>query len=612
MTGHVHRKPRFSAALRLAILLMIATALAVCASATPVLAATSDEAPEAEFTGAVGYGFSVAMSADGRTAVVGQLGTTYGSVQDHDFVEVGGEVHVFTFDGSSWSEQATLRASDQSYDVLFGNAVSISADGNTVIVGDPGFCAYEHVCEHTAYVFTRTGTTWTQQAEFHGGSGFGGSVALSADGNTALVGAGLSGWYGLSFGPEGNAPPTVFGRTGATWTRETTLRASGTPPMFDNFGHALALSAEGKTALVGDPDANDGAGAAYVFTGSGSSWTQQAELSDADLPGSENLGDAVALSADGSTALVGAPYGSSGGTAYLYRDDGSSWTQEAQLGPVEAEGHSSGGWFGITVALNRDGSVALVGAPLFEEDLGAAFAFGETEGGWLPDTEFTAPDETPFDYFGDAVSVDEAGNTVLIGRYDPGGYFYAVPPFSTHRHIGSEGPAPAGTGGSGLALGTLPGGGAGESGLAVGTLPGGNAVALQVGSETFSRKAFRAAPHGGSASAASARFGTEVTYTLNEAGPVRFTVLRARPGRALPSDRCAKPTQANHRGARCTRYVPIPGSFELSGNAGYNHLRFTGRLNARKLPPGRYELVASPETGTSSSRSAAAPFEIIG
>jgi FG-GAP repeat len=595
---------RRGAAVRLAVSLVLAAALAASASAASALAATTDNAPEAEFTGAVGYGFSAAISADGRTAVIGQLGTSTGSVQEHDYTESGGSVHVFTFDGSTWSEQATIRASDRSYDNLFGNAVALSSDGNTLIVGDPGACAYEHVCEPAAYVFTRTGTTWTQQAEFHGGSGFGGSVALSADGNTALVGAGLSGYYGLSYGPEGNAPPTVFVRTDTTWAQEATLHASGTPAMFDNLGHSLALSADGEAALVGDPDANDGAGAAYVFTGSGSNWAEAAELSVPDLPDSSDLGDAVALSADASTALVGAPYGSSGGTAYLYRDGGGGWTQEAQLGPLEAEpGHSPWFLFGITVALNHDGSVALVGSPFFDEDLGAAFAFGEQESGWLPEAEFMAPDETPFDYFGDAVSVDEAGSTVLIGRDDPGGYFYAMPAMSTHPHVRSvgqvstRGEVSTASAGNGPGLGTLAGG----DGL----------VALQVGSETLSRKVFRAAPRGGSTST-STRFGAEVTYSLNEAGALRFTVLRASPGRALASGRCGKPTRANRRRARCTRYASVPGSFELSGSAGYNHFRFTGRLDGRKLPPGRYDLVASPETGASSSRSAAAPFRIIG
>ncbi len=609
--GHVRRRRSCGAASRLALSLVIAGALTASAPAGSAAAATSDDSPEAEFTGAVGYGFSDAISADGHTAIIGQLGTSHGSIAEHDYTEVGGSVHVFTFDGSSWSEQATLTASDQSYDLLFGNAVAISADGNTVIVGDPGECAFEHVCEHTAYVFTRTGATWTQQAELHGGSGFGGSVALSADGNTAAVGAGLSGWYGLSYGPEGNAPPTVFGRSGITWTQEATLSANGTPSLFDNLGHSLALSADGKTALVGDPDANDGAGAAYVFTGSGSSWSQQAELSAAELPGSPNLGDAVALSADGGTALVGAPYGTGGGTAHLYRDNGSSWTQEAQLGPVEAEGHSPGGWFGITVALNRDGSVALVGAPLFEGDLGAAFAFGEAENGWLPETEFTAPNPTPFDYFGDAVSLDEAGDTVVIGREDPGGYFYAVPAMSTHRHVASEEGPPTDTAGNGLGVATPAGGSAG-SGPGLDGSPRGVVVKLEVGRETLSRRAFRAALHGGSTSASTTRVGTEVSYILNQAGSVGFTVLRAGPGRALASGRCAKPTPANQRGARCTRYASVPGSFRLSGNAGENHFRFTGRLDGRMLPPGPYELVARPQTGGSASRSAAAPFQIVG
>ncbi len=91
----------------------------------------ADETPQAEFTGAVGYGISTAISTDGHTAVVGQLGDTTST-------DVPGVAHVFTFDGTSWTQQAELNARDPSYDSLFGNAVAISADGNTVIVGDPG------------------------------------------------------------------------------------------------------------------------------------------------------------------------------------------------------------------------------------------------------------------------------------------------------------------------------------------------------------------------------------------------------------------------------------------------------------------------------------------
>jgi FG-GAP repeat len=605
---------RCSLALLVTTVLLVTVGTGVLAS--PTSAAEPSEAPQAEFTGAVGYGFAVAMSADGRTAVVGQLGTAHGSVQQHDWTEVGGLVHVFTFDGSSWSEQATLRASDQSYDLLFGNSVAISADGNTVIVGDPGECAYEHICEHTAYVFTRLGTTWTQQAEFHGGSGFGGSVALSGDGNTALVGAGLSGWYGLSYGPEGNAPPTIFGRAGTTWTQEATLSTGAAPTMFDNFGHALALSADGKTALVGDPDANDGAGAAYVFTGSGSSWTQQTELSATALPDSSDLGDAVALSADGSTALIGAPYGSSGGTAYLYRDGGSSWTQEAQLAPVEAEGRSSGGWFGITVALNRNGSIALVGAPLAEEDFGAVYAFAGEDSNWGQLGEFVLANATPYDYFGDAVALNGEGNVALIGRYDPGVDFFRVPAPSPRIPTGTKPPgttssnAPTPTSTSTNA--TTPSSSLTSNGTPASASPGVVADLAQLGGERIAPAAFRAAPHGASVIAATSRYGADVTYTLNMATTVRFTVVKVETGRAASSSgRCVRPTQANRGAHACTRLVPLPGSFTRAGNAGSDHFRFTGRLDGNKLAAGAYRLIATPTTGGQAGLTASTAFRII-
>ncbi len=283
-----------------------------------------DETPQAEFTGALGYGIAVAMSTDGSTAVVGQFGSSqFGAPPP-------GVAHILTFDGSGWTQQAELTASDPSYDTLFGNAVAVSTEGNTVIVGDPGECGYGlENCQHgAAYVFTRSGATWTQQAELRGGPGFGGAVALSSDGNTALVGAGLTGYYGVFHALGGNAPPTIFSRSGTTWTQEAALSASNAPGPFDNFGHAVALSADGSTALIGDPTENEEAGTADVFTGSGSTWTQQAELTGSDVQKGWEFGTSVALSADGHTAIVGAP-APDAGSAYVFGDSDSSWTQQA-------------------------------------------------------------------------------------------------------------------------------------------------------------------------------------------------------------------------------------------------------------------------------------------
>ena len=426
---------RCSLALLVTTMLLFAGGAGVLASPTSAAEPSeASEAPQAEFTGAVGYGFAVAMSADGSTAVVGQLGNS-------TFTDVPGVAHVYTVAGSNWTQQAELTANDPSYDMLFGNAVAVSADGNTVIIGDPGECGYGlDNCEHgAAYVFVRDGSTWTQQAELHGGPGFGGAVALSGDGNKALVGAGLSGTYGFSYAPGGNAPPTLFGRSGTTWTQMATLSASEPPGPFDNFGHSVALSSDGHTALIGDPTQNEEAGAAYVFTGSGPTWTQQAELTGSDEMQRWNFGASVALSASGQAAIVGAP-APGAGSAYVFADSGSTWTQQSELTPDDAEVKSFDGWFGDAVALDSEGNVALVGAPWAEEDFGAVYAFASEESSWGQLGEFVLANATPYDYFGDAVALNGEGNVALIGRYDPGVDFFRVPAPSPRIPTGTKPP----------------------------------------------------------------------------------------------------------------------------------------------------------------------------
>jgi hypothetical protein len=122
---------------------------------------------------------------------------------------------------------------------------------------------------------------------------------------------------------------------------------------------------------------------------------------------------------------------------------------------------------------------------------------------------------------------------------------------------------------------------------------------------------FAAAPAGPSALAAKRSFGTRVTYTLNEAATVRFTVLRSMPGRRGSGGRCVKPTSSNRRARACTRLSAVPGSFAVAGNAGPNHLRFTGRLAGAKLRVGKYSLVATPSTSGGAGRAASASFQVV-
>jgi hypothetical protein len=272
----------------------------------------------------------------------GQSVAIYGTTALVGVGEISGVAHayVFTGSGSSWTKQAELVASDGAVNDLFGYSVALS--GDTALVGAP-----KH---NAAYVFTRSGTSWSQQAELTiAGGDFGWSVALAGD--TALIGA-----YQHK-DPWGipNGAGYVFGRSGAIWNEQQVLTASDEDQY---LGTSVALSADGCTALLGAPRTTVGsqvlAGAAYIFTRpdvGGMSWTEQTELTDADGIGGPMFGGSVAL--DGDTALIGDTHGPN---ASVFAGSGSSWTQQAELtdnATVET--------FGASVAL--DGGTALVGDP---------------------------------------------------------------------------------------------------------------------------------------------------------------------------------------------------------------------------------------------------------
>ena len=227
-------------------------------------------------------------------------------------------------------------------------------------------------------MFTRVGETWTQQGGVLTGSGeagegeFGASVSLSSDGNTAVIG-----------GPRDNAgvgAVWAFTRSGETWTQQGEKLTGGGEG--GAFGASVALSADGNTALVGDPDDNEDVGAVWVFARSGETWTQQGEkLSGPESQSTPGLfGSSVALSANAGKALIGAPnFDYATGTALTYTRAGGAWT-----GPGEqlTGGRELGdGRFGWSVALAGDGDkTALIGGPMTpggeqKAEWGAAWVF---------------------------------------------------------------------------------------------------------------------------------------------------------------------------------------------------------------------------------------------
>ncbi len=357
------------------------------------------------------FGLSVAVS--GNTAVVGAYREQIGSAQDQ------GAAYVFERSGSQWVQTAKLTAADGEANDRFGTSVAI--EGDTVVVGafDDDFGS--SVNQGSAYVFTRTGTAWTQRAKlsaFDGESNdsFGISVAISGD--TIVVGA-----YGDNVGSnpdQGSA--YVFVGSGATWTLQTQLT---TPPahagVADNFGVSVSLSRSGTVTrvLIGaysdDVGANVDQGAAYVWFRTGTTWAFEQQITASDGAPGDRFGLSVSLSAN--AAIIGAYLDDVGtnvdqGSAYVFTRSPTNWTQHSRL--VAADG-AAGDLFGIDVAIA--GSLALVGASAGDAgaiaDQGTAYVFGLANGVWVQCEELAHPAVLPADRFGISVAMD--GTTAIVG-----------------------------------------------------------------------------------------------------------------------------------------------------------------------------------------------------
>jgi hypothetical protein len=338
----------------------------------------------------------------------------------------------------------------------FGIAVGLSADGNTALVGgwfDHGFS--NTTDSGAAWVFTRSGGTWSQQgpklvgdctgpscggplASGESGEGeFGSSVSLSADGNTAVIGA------PQDHGNEGAV--WVFTRSNGGWSGGTVLVGdctstcsgpAGTGEMgTGEFGSSVSLAASGNTLLIGAFGDNSSTGAAWVFTRAAGTWSQQHKITASGASASGLLGSSVALSADGTKALVGAPF-ENGGDGGAWEFSGPSWSQAgaeivADCGSgcsgTRGTGEAGSGEFGVSVALSQDGTTALIGAPDDSLGAGATWAFTGTPGSQVQEGGKLVVDctsscggangtgESGGGDFGWSVALSANGGTALIG-----------------------------------------------------------------------------------------------------------------------------------------------------------------------------------------------------
>jgi hypothetical protein len=372
-----------------------------------------------------GFGNSVALGGDGTSALV--------SATSHEGADglAPGPAYVLGRSDSEWRQRAALVPEDDDSTMNFGGkgrSTALSADGTTALVGAERVDDPNGPESGAAYLFERTDDAWAQQDRLvpHDGERkdfFGKSVALSADGTVALVGA----WGNDDSSDEGVGSAYVFERTDDAW-RQTDALA---PDDGGAFGWSVSLASDATVALVGAP--GDGApdraagGTAYVFERAGSGWRRAATLVPDDGETGDFFGASVTLADD--TAIVGAPEddnsnGESAGSVYVFERAADAWTQQARLVPDDGD---STDLFGIAVAVTDDGTTALFGARVDEdpngEAAGAAYVFERTEDAWTQQAKLAPENGESHDVFGRSVAV--ADDTAVIGTQRAGAYVYS-------------------------------------------------------------------------------------------------------------------------------------------------------------------------------------------
>ncbi len=305
------------------------------------------------------FGKSVAISADGMTAIVGG---PYDGPQT-------GAAWVFTSSGGAWSQAGSkLVGAGAVGPAEQGWSVAISADATTAIVGGP----FDDSDAGAAWIYTRHGDAWSQQGGKLVGTGVAGyagqgySVAISADGNTTLVGGVADdSFLGAAW---------VFTRSGGVWSQQGGKLVGWDAVGNAYQGYSVAISADGNTAVVGGYGDDSTVGAAWVFTRNGGVWSRQgAKLVGADAAGAAAQGWAVAVSADGDTAVVGGPSDdSNAGAAWVFNRSGGVWSQAgAKLVGTGAVGAANQG----AVAISADATTVVAGGSTDDSTVGAAWVF---------------------------------------------------------------------------------------------------------------------------------------------------------------------------------------------------------------------------------------------
>ena len=326
-----------------------------------------------------------------------------------------GSAYIFKREGTTWTQQSRIVKDGTRSDYhQFGRSVAIS--GDYVISGMPGDNDNGNN-SGAAYIFKRYGTSWIQMQRIVGTTRttnhrFGGCVSI--DGEYAIV--------GMRYEDNFKGHASIFKRTGETWTEQIEVE-SDDGDTTDRFAGSVSIS--GNYAIVGafnDNDNGSGSGSAYIYGLNGSTWSLQQKIIADDGVANDSFGWSVAIS--GEYALVGAYGHASKGCAYIFKRDGTSWTQQAKLISSDIEANDS---FGQYVALKGD--IAVISSPNEDPDnvsnAGSVYIFKRNGTKWIQQTKFTGNDSVASDNFGTSVAV--SNNDVIVGAYiNESAYIYPL------------------------------------------------------------------------------------------------------------------------------------------------------------------------------------------
>lgn len=431
------------------------------------------------------FGNGISLSGDGIYLAVGAIeedsnATGVNGDQTNNSASRSGAVYLFVKSGSTWTQQAYIKASNTGSNDFFGTALSLNSDGTRLVVGaanedsnatgvngdGTNNSAFD---SGAAYVFVRSGSTWTQEAYLKASNteildNFGGSVAISGDGTRIVIGATQEDSNATGIGGDEtnntlfeSGAAYVFLRTGTTWAQEAYIKASNTGDS-DSFGFAVSISNDGSRMAIGaqnessnatgingnqaDNSAN-GSGAVYVYSRSGTTWSQEAYIKASNTGAGDIFGSALDLSSDSMRLAVGAfsedsnatgingdeanDTSFSAGAAYVFVRSGTTWSQEAY---IKASNTDSGDLFGISIAINNDGSGVIIGAngeDGYSSGLdgdqttntinfsGAAYLFQRSGSTWTQEHYIKACNVDTNDSFGVEVAIDNTASYYMVG-----------------------------------------------------------------------------------------------------------------------------------------------------------------------------------------------------